>query len=256
MNLLFTSISLYSQTAIDKGSNEYNIGCAFYERKQYDSAFVYLKRCADFNYLPGVKKLAKCYLHGFGCIQNDSIAISLYEKSFSLGDDMSSICLYNMNIKRNNCEKAKMWLQQGCNRNITKAMNILAIHYYNGSCNFTKNDSLAFMWLKKSSDLNDSIAQYALYKMLKDNKENNKNAYSFLAKSADNNYSLAQYEYGFILIFELKDVVKGWRYMYKSAKNGNVNAKAFIGCHRLKNGELKCTHKHLQTFLGDHVLYN
>lgn len=63
----------------------YNLGCLYFEKKEYAEALNAFTKAADKNIPEAVFNLAVCYHYGLGAAKNEDRALELYQKSYDLG---------------------------------------------------------------------------------------------------------------------------------------------------------------------------
>ena len=81
--------------AIDKGNYEamYRLGVLYYEVNNYEQAFVYLNKAAEYNYMQALNSLGVMYSNGRGVTRDDAKALELYRKAADRG---LPVAMYNV----------------------------------------------------------------------------------------------------------------------------------------------------------------
>jgi TPR repeat protein len=151
------------EKAADKNNPKalFSLGEYYYSEipiKDYDSAFIYFKKSADSGYSKANAQLGYMYEKGLGTNVNSHLADKYYRKAAEEGN---SIALYN-----------------------------IGMYYKNGKDSFTQSYDSAFIYLKKSADLDFSPAELEIGQIYENGigrDTNNQLAVKYYRKAANQN---------------------------------------------------------------------
>ena len=124
----------YYQLAFDLGDyvSGYLLALRHVKDNKYDLAIKYLPLGVYNDYVPSIKLLADCYLQGWGIIKNHQIALNLYEKLLSLGENRYNDQIGKIYYQDGDYYKAFTYFEKGANLFDLEAIYHLAICYAKG----------------------------------------------------------------------------------------------------------------------------
>lgn len=177
-----------------------SIGAIYYygvdKKQDYEKAFYYLKKGADFNYVDSQIGLAKMYAEGIYVEQNYVMASYYFEKAYDSGrTDLACLIgnIYNpVNNILNDEEQAIEWYSKGCDNNDGICFALLGALYEDMGEDYYK---LAFECYEKGAKLHNPLSCFLTGLSLIDGKivvKNKSLAKAYLHESLKLGYSDAK----------------------------------------------------------------
>jgi len=111
--------------------NLYLKGINYFSQNNFSQGFDCIREASQLDYLPAIKEMGLCYLHGIGVDSNLDKAINFFKQSKKNPESQFELCklfYFGYGVKKNR-SKAKKLLIKSVKNNYSPALNLMAVCY-------------------------------------------------------------------------------------------------------------------------------
>ncbi len=109
----------------------YEKGIHYFSQQQFELGLSCIKQASKQNYLPAIKELGLCYLHGIGLESNLAKAIKYFKQAKKNPEAQYELCklyYFGYGVQKSR-KKAEKLLKKAVKNNFSPALNLMAVHY-------------------------------------------------------------------------------------------------------------------------------
>lgn len=160
-----TPPSGWAKTIDDTADDQYSLGVACFEQKDFEGAVDWFRKAADRGAASAQYALGGCYDEGIGVSQNSQEAVDWYRKAADQGHakaqgNLGFCYSRGVGVSRNNHEAAK-WYRKAAEQGVARAQGNLGICYYNGE-GVAQDYQEAAKWFRLAAEQGNDMAQAVL----------------------------------------------------------------------------------------------